>query len=121
MHLPDLINGLFESLGGIAVLLSCFKLLKDKQVKGVSVYTVFFFTSWGIWNMWYYPSMGQRFSGYAAIATCVANCFWICLIILYSNRKKAIGKLKIKHDPAVWSTCCVDGTCTRNINRNLKN
>lgn len=83
MTLPDIINGLFESFGFIAVAFSCVRLLKDKQVKGVSLVTTTFFTSWGLWNLYYYPALGQMFSGVAAGLVCSANLFWCYLILKY--------------------------------------
>lgn len=85
MTLPDLINGTFESLGSVAILLSCLRLLKDKQVKGVSLLTVSFFTGWGFWNLFYYPSLGQSVSGIAAGCVCAANLFWCGLILHYRS------------------------------------
>jgi poly(3-hydroxyalkanoate) synthetase len=37
MNTPDLINGSFECIGGILCWLNFLTLLKDKQVKGVSL------------------------------------------------------------------------------------
>lgn len=85
--MKDIINGLFEAFGSVAVFLSCLRLIKDKQVKGISVMTVIFFTSWGFWNMFYYPSLGQMFSSLAAVSVCLMNSFWVFLLIKYRGRK----------------------------------
>jgi len=87
MNLPDIINGLYESLGFFAVMASCLRLMKDKKVNGVSLITVGFFTSWGFWNSWYYPHLGQSLSGTAALGVCAANTLWCCLIIKYRGNK----------------------------------
>lgn len=83
MNLPDIINGLFEGFGFVAVSLSCLRLRKDKQVKGISLATTAFFTSWGLWNLYYYPSLGQSLSGVAAGLVCLANVYWCFLIVKY--------------------------------------
>jgi len=44
MIYPDFINGCFEGLSGFFVLLNCYWALKDKQVKGISVNSIVFFT-----------------------------------------------------------------------------
>jgi uncharacterized membrane protein YfcA len=87
VSLPDIINGLFEAFGFFAVGASCLRLMKDKEVKGVSLVTTAFFTSWGFWNLYFYPSLGQSLSGVAAGAVCLANCFWCFLIIKYRGAK----------------------------------
>lgn len=87
MSLPDLINCGFEALGGIAVAMSCLAVLKHKKVHGVSLITVAFFTSWGLWNLYFYPKTGQYLSGLAAIGVCLANLTWCCLILKYRNNR----------------------------------
>lgn len=73
----DVVNAAFECLGGFAVLLSIVKTLKDKQVRGVHWGTVVFFTTWGYWNLYYYPSLGQTISGYGALGVALMNTMWI--------------------------------------------
>jgi hypothetical protein len=86
MSLPDVINGGFEALGFFAVMFSCIRLMRDREVKGVSLVTTSFFTSWGFWNLYYYPHLGQSLSGAAAAAVCAANLFWCALILRYRGR-----------------------------------
>lgn len=83
MNYPDIINGSFEAFGFAAVGMNCLRLLKDKRVAGVSYVAVTFFTSWGFWNAYYYPHLGQTLSGFAAVMTCSANCLWLGLMIKY--------------------------------------
>ena len=58
----DLVNGAFEMLGGFFILLSIIRLWRDKKVRGVSVVHVAFFWLWGVWNVYFYPSLGQAWS-----------------------------------------------------------
>lgn len=83
MHLFDLINGLFEMFGFIAVGMSCLRTYKDKQVRGVSISMVLFFTSWGFYNLLFYPHLYQWLSTIGAGFTCAANTTWLVLIIKY--------------------------------------
>ncbi|KKL45911.1 hypothetical protein LCGC14_2350840, partial [marine sediment metagenome] len=55
----DFINGAFELLGAVAIFGHVRRVLKDKAVAGVSILSVCFFASWGLWNLYYYPSLGQ--------------------------------------------------------------
>lgn len=80
---PDMVNGVFEVLGGLCLCLNCWRIYKDRQVKGVSVWPVLFFTSWGFWNLFFYPSMGAWFSFYGGILIAIANVVWISLVIYY--------------------------------------
>lgn len=75
----DLVNGLLEVLGGGAVGLSVLRLMRDRRVAGVDWRTSAFFMLWGIWNLYYYPSLGQYFSGAGAFLVVVAHATWLLL------------------------------------------
>jgi hypothetical protein len=66
--MKDLINGSFEFLGSFFIMFSVLKLRKEKEVKGVDWKHIAFFTSWGAWNLYYYPSLGQWISWYGSVA-----------------------------------------------------
>jgi hypothetical protein len=83
--IADITNALFEVLGAVMVLNHCRVVVKDKAVAGVSVLSVFFFSLWGIWNLYYYPSLGQWWSFAGGIAIAVANCCWVYLLVKYSK------------------------------------
>ena len=83
MRIPDLINGSFEAFGGIAMLGNVFKLLKDKQARGVHYGATAFFTTWGIWNLYYYPSLHQIFSFAGGLLLVITNGIYVTLLIKY--------------------------------------
>jgi hypothetical protein len=79
----DLINGLFEFCGGLLILNHCRVLLRDKAVAGVSVFSTAVFTSWGFWNLYFYPSLGQWWSFAGGLAIVCANALWLALMFKY--------------------------------------
>jgi ABC-type transport system involved in cytochrome c biogenesis permease subunit len=81
----DLINGLFELLAGAFVLNHCRALYRDKQIKGVSILSSAFFTLWGLWNLHFYPHLGQVWSFYGGIAVVVANAVWVAMMVYYTS------------------------------------
>lgn len=81
--LPDLINASFEALGGVFILGHCRAVLRDKAVAGVSIVSTVFFTAWGFWNLFYYPSLGQFMSFWGGVFLVVANCVWVGLLVRY--------------------------------------
>ncbi len=85
MTLPDLINGLFELSGSAFIWLNIRRVLQDRQVKGVSIVTTTFFTSWGVWNMYFYPHLGQWVSFCAGFTIVIANTIYIYLLYKYRN------------------------------------
>ena len=84
----DNVNGLYELLGGLFILLNCKKLLKDKKVKGISIIAVAFFASWGVWNLYYYPVLNQWCSFVGGIGIVVMNTIWICMMLYYIKKEK---------------------------------
>lgn len=87
----DLTNGLFEFLGGFFVLLHVRRIVKDKSVKGISIPAMTFFVSWGIWNLFYYPSLDQWWSFLGGLFIVLMNCLWVGLMIYYSWKENHHG------------------------------
>lgn len=81
---PDLINASFEVLAGGILTLNCWRLFKDKVVKGISPISVIFFTSWGVWNLYYYPYLSQPLSFWGGILVVGANGVWIVQMVYYT-------------------------------------
>ena len=84
---PDIINALFELLGGFVIILSIRQIVADKQVKGVSWPHVGFFSLWGLWNLYFYPWAGAWFSFAGGMVIVVTNTIWLMLLIKYSRSK----------------------------------
>lgn len=85
LHIPDLINGGFEFFGGLVNWINVRQILRDKKVRGVSIIPTFFFTSWGFWNLYYYPSLDQWASFTGGLVIVCANAAWVALAWRYRN------------------------------------
>lgn len=81
----DLINAYFELFGGLFIWINVLKIAKDRKVRGVHWLPTFAFTIWCFWNVFYYQSLGQYFSTFAAIVPGVGNFFWLSLCWKYRN------------------------------------
>jgi hypothetical protein len=79
----DLINGLFEFVGGLLILNHCRAVLRDKAVAGVSIVSTVVFTFWGVWNCWYYPHLNQWWSFCGGLLIVAANALWVVLMFRY--------------------------------------
>lgn len=86
MEWPDLVNGTFELLGAPFIMLSVIKLYKEKVCKGVSLFHPIFFTTWGFWNLFYYPHLDQWFSFVGGILIFLVTAFWLGQMIYYKNK-----------------------------------
>lgn len=86
MSIQDIVNGAFESIGGIMMLLNCYRIYKDKEVKGVNIFTTLFFTAWGYWNLYYYPSLNQWGSFVGALFIVIGNTIWVSLVFYYKRK-----------------------------------
>jgi hypothetical protein len=93
---PDQINGMFEFVGGILLWMNCVRLYKDRELKGVSWFPVVFFTTWGYWNLYFYPSMNAWWSFYGGIFIVSANTTWIMMLFYFKwNKKKSEQNLPV--------------------------
>jgi hypothetical protein len=84
---PDIVNGIFEAIGGLMIINNCRVILRDKAVAGVSVLTTAFFSAWGMWNLFYCPHLGQWCSFAGGLLIVSANCVWISLALKYRGRQ----------------------------------
>lgn len=80
---PDIGNAFFEGAGAVILWLNVYRLLKDRRISGVSVLPVVFYTAWGFWNLYYYPSLGQWLSAVAGVGVAIANATWVGLALYY--------------------------------------
>lgn len=84
----DLINGLFEIISGLLSFINIKKLLKDKQLKGISWIPVIFFTLWGLWNLYYYPSLNQILSLIGGMFILSSNLVWLILVFYFHKKMR---------------------------------
>lgn len=84
---PDHINGIFEGVGSLTLWANFLKLRRDKVVQGVHIFPVVFFTAWGVWNLIYYPLLGQLWSFIGGLSVVFANSAWIFLAAKYRGKQ----------------------------------
>lgn len=86
MNLPDLINGCFELFGSFAAYANVKRIRKDKVVKGYDPKSTIFFTSWGLWNLYYYYNLEQYLSWFGGMAIVIVNAIWLGHIYYYGRK-----------------------------------
>lgn len=85
---PDHINGLIVLVGAGFTWRNAWQLWIDRELFGVYWPTSLFFTVWGIWNLYYYPSLGQWFSFYAGILLALGNAAWVIMAVFLLRKKQ---------------------------------
>lgn len=78
---PDLINGSFELVGAYFTWRNFQELRQARQLRGVYWPTTAFFSAWGIWNLVYYPALGQWASFVGGVLLVAGNVAWVVLAI----------------------------------------
>lgn len=81
----DAINALFELGGAVVVVLSIRRALEGGDIKGLSGWHVAFFTCWGAWNIFYYPTLDQWLSFGAGVVMTLANFTYAALWWKYNR------------------------------------
>lgn len=94
MNWSDLTNGIFELTAALFLSMSCLKLFRDKEVKGWSITTQLFFTSWTYWNLFFYPHLHQWFSLCGGFFVMITNTTWTAMAIYYTRKNKKKQLLK---------------------------
>ena len=84
----DAVNGLYGLLAGVMLWNNVRILIKQKEVKGVSIATAVFFTLCGCWYLYYYPHLNQWLSFFSAFVPVSANITWMIFAIYYTRRKR---------------------------------
>lgn len=75
----DIINAMFEFAGAYFTWKNFFTLRQQQEIRGVYFPTWIFFTSWGVWNLIFYPAVGAIWSAVAGLALVAGNVAW-CVI-----------------------------------------
>lgn len=88
MSIPDLINGAFELTGGFVCLLDVKRLLRDRRIEGVDRRVRGFFLSWGVWNLFYYPTFQQWASLAGGVTLAAVNGVWVFLALKVTREQK---------------------------------
>ena len=83
---PDYINAGIQFTAGIVTWRNCFRLHVDKGYAGIDPYALFFYISWGGWNLYWYSYLHQWVSFVASINVTVANLVWISLMFYYGRK-----------------------------------
>lgn len=91
MEIRDSVNAAFECFGAVSAWLNVREYLKDREVKGVVWSMTVFWIAWGVWNLWYYPSLNQWLSFYAGIFLCAGNIAWVYLVVKDKFNKSKIS------------------------------
>lgn len=84
----DMINAVFEGSGALLTAMNTRRVYTDKGHAGIYVPAVVFFFSWGGWNLWFYPSLGQMWSFVAGAALFAANLAWVSMLVWYGPVQK---------------------------------
>jgi hypothetical protein len=85
----DVVNGLFEFCAGAMVWINVAAIRRDKQIRGISFIPVILFTAWGIWNLWFYRSLGLWVSWLGGIMVVLANSVWLYYVWKYRKLNDA--------------------------------
>lgn len=89
MHLNDIINGYFELTGEVFTWRNAWQLFQDREIKGVYWPMTGGFAAWGLWNLYYYPSLGQWWSVAGAVVLVIGNIAWIIMAWRYTHPQSA--------------------------------
>lgn len=88
-NIYDKVNGGFVCVAALFYALNLFKLIKDKEIKGISKVSIAFFSIWNIWTLFFFIAVSKYWwtiSAYVAVA--ILNIAYIVLMVKYGREKK---------------------------------
>jgi hypothetical protein len=86
LNYSDLTNGFFELGGGVAVWANVRALYHDKRYAGCRLAPMFFFCAFSLWNLWFYPHLGQIASTVGGAFLGLGNLAYVVLMMTYRKR-----------------------------------
>ncbi len=89
--ISDVVNGLFEFGGALALVLHCFRLYQDKEVRGVSYLPFIFFTMWGWWNLYFYSNLNCWWSLVGGLCLVGVNTFYCGQLLWYWKLRRTLN------------------------------
>lgn len=108
MNWADLSNGGFEALSGVVSLLNVRRLLRDRNLQGVSVWPAAFFTAWGAYNFFFYSHLGLWWSFAGGMLITGVNTVWLALAWRFRNRPRtpeSVFAFSTYNDPNICADC----------------
>lgn len=85
--MADLMTAAFTFGAALFLLLNIRQLLVDKVVKGVNIYTIAYFTTWGYWGIYlFYALPNMALTVLASIFLAIAYSVWLGLAIYYKKK-----------------------------------
>lgn len=91
MNLPDMINGAFEASAGAFSILNVIAIRKSRSIAGVHWLPTCVFSAWGVFNLYYYPHLGQWFSFVGGLSIASINMTWLAHVWYYATRGRHHG------------------------------
>ena len=79
----DEINSFFISVASIFYFLNLLKLYKDKEVKGISILSIVFFSTWNFWTLYFFWDTEFSLTRNAYIAVAISNFLYLSLLFRY--------------------------------------
>ena len=87
----DQINSGFVAIAALFYVMNLLKLIKDKEVKGISKISIAFFSIWNVWTLFFFIAVSEYWWTIGAyVMVSILNIVYITLMIKYGreNAKK---------------------------------
>lgn len=85
--MTDFTSAAFTVGAALFLLLNIRQMLVDRSLKGVSVYTIAYFTAWGYWGIFLFYAMPNMVLTFvASVILAIAYSVWLGLAIYYKRK-----------------------------------
>lgn len=84
----DIITSMFQFGAALFLLDNIRAILRDKDLKGVSIGMIVFFTLWGYWGIFMFYSLAQPLSMWTNVGIAAAYTVWLGMAIVYKFKAR---------------------------------
>lgn len=83
----DMIKGVLEISGAFIILFNIFRIVKDKDLKGVSFWYIFFSVITNGYAVYFYWVLGQWYAFWGVAVYTILVIIWLLLALIYKGIK----------------------------------
>jgi hypothetical protein len=80
---PDIANSMLELVSVFVMCLNVRRLIIDKQLKGISIWSSFYGYAWALWYNYFCFASGQLYSATAGCVFSAVQTVWVIILLYY--------------------------------------
>lgn len=94
---PDYTQAAWELGSAVFSVLNIFAIRRSKSIAGIHWAPTAFYTTWGLYNLWFYTTLHLPVAWWAGIAITCTNATWLGHVAYYETRRRLLVRAFVKY------------------------